>query len=552
MKDLSYELSNYESLIPDRLIDTSDDIAVLLKAYYEFLNVDGNASDVIANTKHRNGIDEAVDNFLADLQNELGDGFVDYFQADKENVYRHINDFYLAKGSVDSFKYLFRVLFNENVEVYLPSKQVFKASSATWIRTNVFRVDFTESDFNAFMALFAGNNTVLGTLSNADGQEYTVTINDYRVIDSAEYSVELYVDRNQLNSFTLNFTAIKIGDAVVAALEPLLSRYEINNAGFGFSIGQRYRVIQGDAHDAVIEISKVDNKGSITGIKFDPYGTGYDDPVVVILDPDLSGVSVYDENLDVDAFNDIVSPITDTLLITQTDYYVAEGYIDDGYFVGEGLPVRTVTDVHTNPDGDDVIGTKLRFTDYVGRVSDTFEALCGTPTPEVIRTETGVWLQDRYKYLIYETGGLARITLTNASFVETDGFFIGKQGFLSDESYLQDNYFYQAFSYVLASNKQRKDYESAVYKTAHPAGTKLFGQFNVDIELDVSGSGLAEIDRYDYEPQPILFGTTDTIGTISDTLTITGDLAYAASDWDAEEYTYTAGTLVEKTDTHSS
>lgn len=65
-----------------------------------------------------------------------------------------------------------------------------------------------------------------------------------------------------------------------------------------------------------------------------------------------------------------------------------------------------------------------------------------------------------------------------------DGRYVSTRGFLSNDKYLQDNYYYQEYSYVIRSGQSPLDYEKAVLKLTHPAGTKMFPQVVTEIEIN--------------------------------------------------------------------
>lgn len=65
--------------------------------------------------------------------------------------------------------------------------------------------------------------------------------------------------------------------------------------------------------------------------------------------------------------------------------------------------------------------------------------------------------------------------------------WLNKESFLSSDKYLQDNYYYQDFSYVLRSNISLPVYEETIKDIIHPAGMQLFGElpFLALDEMDV-------------------------------------------------------------------
>ena len=81
----------------------------------------------------------------------------------------------------------------------------------------------------------------------------------------------------------------------------------------------------------------------------------------------------------------------------------------------------------------------------------------------------------------YHTANLVPVltTSTNTS-VRT---FVDESGFLNSSSggVIQDGLFYSTFSYVIQSDLQMSDWRVPVRTTLHPAGTQLYGEYNINV-----------------------------------------------------------------------
>ena len=73
--------------------------------------------------------------------------------------------------------------------------------------------------------------------------------------------------------------------------------------------------------------------------------------------------------------------------------------------------------------------------------------------------------------------------------------FISEDGFLNSLSggVIQDGLFYSNYSYTIQSELQMSDWRVPVRTTLHPAGTLLFGEYNLNSNEDYSGTG-ANVD----------------------------------------------------------
>ena len=95
----------------------------------------------------------AANNLLdyADVDKTTGD-FLEYFRrdfmptidskiiADKRLLAKHINNIYLSKGSMASYDFLFRVLYNEDIEVSYPRDNMIKPSDSKWTESTVLNL----------------------------------------------------------------------------------------------------------------------------------------------------------------------------------------------------------------------------------------------------------------------------------------------------------------------------------------------------------------------------------------------------------------------------
>jgi hypothetical protein len=100
----------------------------------------------------------AANNLLdyADVDKTTGD-FLEFFRkdfmpsidtkiiADKRLLAKHINNIYLAKGSMASYDFLFRVLYGEDIEIAYPRDNIVKPSESKWTESTVLHL-FSEKN----------------------------------------------------------------------------------------------------------------------------------------------------------------------------------------------------------------------------------------------------------------------------------------------------------------------------------------------------------------------------------------------------------------------
>ena len=68
------------------------------------------------------------------------------------------------------------------------------------------------------------------------------------------------------------------------------------------------------------------------------------------------------------------------------------------------------------------------------------------------------------------------------SLAEYDGYFTGTTGLLSAQGRLQDNYYYQDFSYVIKTDVDVATYRDKILDLVHPAGLSMFGEVSMYLD----------------------------------------------------------------------
>ena len=72
--------------------------------------------------------------------------------------------------------------------------------------------------------------------------------------------------------------------------------------------------------------------------------------------------------------------------------------------------------------------------------------------------------------------GNATLVASLGATADYDGFFDGAQGLLSGQNKMQDNFYYQDFSYVIKTDINTEVYRDKITNIVHPSGLKMFGE----------------------------------------------------------------------------
>jgi hypothetical protein len=82
--------------------------------------------------------------------------------------------------------------------------------------------------------------------------------------------------------------------------------------------------------------------------------------------------------------------------------------------------------------------------------------------------------------------GSATLTGNVGVYAEYSGYFNGENGLLSGTNKMQDNFYYQDFSYVVKTNTDVVTYRDKILELVHPAGMALFGEILLTANVSVT------------------------------------------------------------------
>jgi len=131
-----------------------------------------------------------------------------------------------------------------------------------------------------------------------------------------------------------------------------------------------------------------------------------------------------------------------------------------------------------------IVGGTSGATAIIDRI-DTQTTIGGDVTSMYVSSVYGTFVKGE-SILENQVGGRTLATITSEGLLEDSGRWIGTEGFISSDKYLQDNWYYQEYSYVIKTTKNVNDWRKPIYKLAHPSGSKLFGCVTEQIVIDAS------------------------------------------------------------------
>ena len=113
-----------------------------VKAYYEWMESNGKPIGEARNLISYRDIDETLTSFLEFFQKKYLYGIPFNIIVNKRYLLKHILDVYRSKGTIQCYKLLFRLIYDEDVEIYLPSQDVLRVSDGKWNQPKYLEVSF--------------------------------------------------------------------------------------------------------------------------------------------------------------------------------------------------------------------------------------------------------------------------------------------------------------------------------------------------------------------------------------------------------------------------
>lgn len=439
------------SQLPEFIQSDYTTFVAFLEAYYEFLEQDQNAQELLQNARSYNDVDRTINSFVEYFQQQYCNDIPRDALADKKTLIKNIQDLYNNRGNTKSYKLLFKILFNKDVEIFYPSTQVLKASDGKWVQ-----------NYSIFVRLISGNPNDLiqkTTLIFSDSTQYPLLIKKVRKAITTQGSTanlyECFID----NSKNI---PVEVGNYIEygnfrGEIIGIPTSVEIIKPGTGFKVGDILPLTAGQGNYARVKITKINNTGGIAGAQFINFGAGYTENFYNFFSSATGTPTV--SSFEFDAPGGTVN-ITDT----------TNGFIERGAFT---IPSYAVSGFFAEDYDGSIIREFFTSTD-ISSVSGTNQDL----------GSLSVSVGDEKDAVLYIKIG------TKAKY---PGYYESIDGFLSDNIYLESEEYYQPFTYVIKLDERIDAYRKAVLDILHPAGTKLLGELTLGTSVDLSATITATI-----------------------------------------------------------
>jgi hypothetical protein len=170
-------------MVPDYVLAEYPQLVLFLKYYFEYMEKELGQFDVITNLLNYRDIDNTLDIFEDSFKERFLNQFPEALAANVDILVKNIRTFYKSKGTEDSFKFIFSVLFNSDMTIFYPKTKILKASDGVWFSPEYL---IFEDERGNIPAIFSDNSSF--NLVDLVGQYlFGVTTGAVALVDGVTY-----------------------------------------------------------------------------------------------------------------------------------------------------------------------------------------------------------------------------------------------------------------------------------------------------------------------------------------------------------------------------
>lgn len=493
---------------PDFYKEDGDNFLQFVKAYYEWMD----EQDPIRKTR------ELLETSDIDL---TANAYVDYFMkkymhgipknivADKRLLEKYITNFYRSKGSIESLRLFFRLLYNLDIDIYVPQVDMLRASYGTWQKRKYLEVTQTIGHFKY------DNQYITGTQSGAtayvsSASRYNLTGQDVYVLyltDIVEGPTgQLFLPGEQVlyDSITVQDSATIIGSAIGAtvllssednSIGDILATNDPTGQNLKFAVRE---IIDPELSKGYISFKIVDGgEGyALNSVVTITYGTATTGVGANFKVGALSNTSLftYNTNLLAPEMSTAISAVSYGANLNNTDLnsLLSAAFADASITVGTIAGLTAVTSGDKNYNGSvvpRVFEAKTRGYDILGQNGGYWgdnAIITGYPAAgngiiaSVSLVSSGFGYNQQGEQINFyneaNTNLQSDLSINIGGIGEEEGEWLDEQGFLNSNKYLQDSYYYQEYSYEIQVEKSFDKYIDILKQLVHPVGNRVFGR----------------------------------------------------------------------------
>jgi len=259
-------------------------LVLFVKAYYEWLDQRGNSGYVLGKLDTVSDVDQNVDEFYSHFTNTYLASFPTLLATDslgnkpnKKTLLKKIRDFYGNKGTENSYKFLFKVLYDSDLELYYPKTDILKASDGQWTEP----ISIKTTSVNGSNLFNVKNGTIVqydsGRNVLASAEIDSVVQYSFNGLLITEYFIkDLNGDFVPNRDVTVSKGSVEYSEIAYS----VLGEFFVELPGEGYQIGDTVSVVTTAGTGFVARVEQTGLAGSIKKIGIINSGVNYGSDVI--------------------------------------------------------------------------------------------------------------------------------------------------------------------------------------------------------------------------------------------------------------------------------
>lgn len=225
----------------------------------------GRASGNILNYKN---IETSVDKYVDYLREELYPSIPATYYGDKKLVAQYFKDFYESKSNEQSYRFLFKLLYNEDIDFYYPGTDILRISDGKFEKTQIIRTSPVGTGSLTDIFLFL-NKTIRGGTSQFLANVVDIKKFFIGTVEVAEMTLKLVS-----GTFSAGETIVDIDNSnLTSTVLGIVSGVTVIDGGSGYQVDDII-TITGTGSEAKAKVSSI-KESPISALTVNTIGHGY-------------------------------------------------------------------------------------------------------------------------------------------------------------------------------------------------------------------------------------------------------------------------------------